>query len=256
MDSAIEVVERHLIRVDVSTACSPLNGHVAERHPLLHRQNLNGRASEFIGITNTALNPERADHMEHQILGGNTIGELAIHLDSTHFQLVHRQALTRENITHLTGADTESDGTERTMGGGVRVATRHGHPWLSQTQLWSDHMHDSLSTTAQTVQDNAVLSAVTFQRAEHLLSQGVFKWALLGDGGDDVIDRGNGSLRTTHGQSFVLQGSKGLGAGDFMDQMQTHEQLGGSTGKFRHPMQIPHLVVKGAGTQQSFCAED
>jgi hypothetical protein len=25
--------------------------------------------------------------------------------------------------------------------------------------------------------------------------------------------------------------------------------LGGSPGKLRHPMQIPHLVVEGAGTQ-------
>ncbi len=116
-------------------------------------------------------------------------------------------------------------------------------------------MHDALSTTAQAIQDNAVLSAVAFQRAEHLLSQGVFKWALLGDGGNDVIDRGNGSLRTTHGQPFVRQRSKSLGAGDFMDQMQTHEQLSGSTGKLRHPMEVPHLVVKGARTQQSLCAE-
>ena len=34
-----------------------------------------------------------------------------------------------------------------------------------------------------------------------------------------------------------------------MDQMKTHEQLGGSAGKLRHPMQVPHLVVEGAGTQ-------
>ena len=34
-----------------------------------------------------------------------------------------------------------------------------------------------------------------------------------------------------------------------MDQMKTHEQLGGSAGELRHPMQVPHLVVEGAGTQ-------
>ena len=194
--------------------------------------------------------------MEHQILGGDTIAELAIHLDSTHFQLVHRQALTGENISDLTGADAESDGTERPVGGGVRIAARHGHSGLGQPQLRSDHVHDSLATTAEAVQNNAVLCTVAFQRAEHLLSQGIFERALLRDGRHDVIHRGNGSFRTTHRQTLVAKRSKRLRAGDFMDQMQTHEQLRGSTGKIRHPMQIPHLVVKGAGTQQSFCAED
>ena len=35
-----------------------------------------------------------------------------------------------------------------------------------------------------------------------------------------------------------------------MDQMQTDKQLGGTAGELRHPMQAPHLVVEGAGTQQ------
>ena len=116
-------------------------------------------------------------------------------------------------------------------------------------------MHDALPTAAQTIQHDAVLRTIAFQGAEHLLSQRVSKRTLLRGGRHDVINRGDRPFRTAHGQTLVLQRSEGLGAGDFMDQMQTHEQLCGSTGEVRHPMQIPHLVVEGAGTQQSLCAE-
>ena len=116
-------------------------------------------------------------------------------------------------------------------------------------------MNNALATAAQAVQHNALLGAVAFQGAEHLLRQGVSEWTLLRGGRHDVVDGGNSPFRTAHRQALVLQRGEGLGAGDFMDQMQTHEQLCGSTGEVRHPMQIPHLVVEGAGTQQSLCAE-
>ena len=111
-------------------------------------------------------------------------------------------------------------------------------------------MDDPLPATADPVQFDAVLGAVPLQGGEHLLRQGIGERTGLIGGGNDVIDGGDRSIRATHGQALVPQGSKSLGAGDLMDQMQTHEQLGGSSGKLRHPVQIPHLVVEGAGTQQ------
>ena len=107
-------------------------------------------------------------------------------------------------------------------------------------------MDDALTTTADAVETDAVISAIALKCAEHLLSQRIGKGTGLGCGWDDVVHRRNRPLRTSHGQTLVLQGSKGLRTGDLMNQMQPHKQLGGSPGKFGHPMQIPDLVVESA----------
>ena len=54
--------------------------------------------------------------MENEILGGNALTEPAVHLDATHLELVHGQALAGQHIPHLTGADAKRNGTEGAMG--------------------------------------------------------------------------------------------------------------------------------------------
>ena len=119
MRTTREVIKGDLIRIDISTTGSPFDGHVAERHPLLHRQRLDGRARELIGKTDTTFDTQGANDVKDQILGVHTIGQGSIHTDATNLEFVHRQALARENITNLTGADAKSDGAERPMGGGM-----------------------------------------------------------------------------------------------------------------------------------------
>ena len=116
-------------------------------------------------------------------------------------------------------------------------------------------MHDPLTAAADAVQLNVVLGTVAFQGAEHFLRQRIGKGSRLRRCRNDVIHRRDRALRAAHGQPFVLESGEGLGTGDLVDQMQTHEQLCGSTGKLRDPMQIPHLVVESAGTQALSCSD-
>ena len=114
--TTVEVIKRDLIRIDVTATGSALDCHVAEGHPLLHRQRLHRRAGEFIGKSDSTFHAERPDHMKDQILGGNPIGQTAVHLDATDLELGHGQALTGQHIPHLTGADAEGDGAKGSMG--------------------------------------------------------------------------------------------------------------------------------------------
>ncbi|CAI8351096.1 MAG: Uncharacterised protein [Cyanobium sp. ARS6] len=107
-------------------------------------------------------------------------------------------------------------------------------------------MHDSLTATAQSIEGDAMPGAIALEGAEHLLSQRIRKRTCLTDGGNDVINRGDGSFRTANRQTLVVQSSKGLRTGDFVNQMQTDEQLCGTSGEIRDAMQIPDLVVKGS----------
>ena len=136
------------------------------------------------------------------------------------------------------------------MGGGVGIAAGHRHAGLGEPKFGGNHMHDSLAATAQAMQGDAVVGAIALEGLEHRFSQRVGKGPLLGGGRHDVIDRGHGALGMEHGQSQVAQAGEGLGRGHLMDEMQADEQLGGAPGKLGDPVQIPDLVVKGAGAQE------
>ena len=250
----LEVVKGDLIGVDVTAAGAALNRHVAEGHPLLHRERLNCWTGEFVGITHAALHPQGANHVQDQVLGVDAGLELTIHPDPADLELAHRQALAGEHIPHLTGANAKGDRTESPMGGGVGVAAGHGHARLGQTQFGGNHVDDPLATAADAMQGDAVLRAVRLQGGEHFLRQGIREGARLGGRRNDVIHRGDRALGVPHRQTQVLQAGKGLGAGDLVDQMQADEQLGGPTRQLGDLVKIPNLVVEGAGAHADACS--
>ena len=110
--------------------------------------------------------------MEHQILGGHTVGEAPITSMRRTFSLfMARLWLARTSCTWLVPIPKAM--APGAIGGGVGVAAGHGHSRLGQAQLRCNHMHDALATASQAIEHNAVLSAVSLQGAEHLLSQGI-----------------------------------------------------------------------------------
>ena len=98
-----------------------------------------------------------------------------------------------------------------------------------------------------------MLAAVALQGAEHLLRQWISKGPGLIGGGNDVVHRGDSPFGASDAEPLVTQTRERLGTGDFVNQMETHEQLCGPPGQVCHPMKVPHLVVEGAGTQQCCC---
>ena len=132
------------------------------------------------------------------------------------------------------------------MGGGVGVTASHGHSWLGQAKLGSNHMHDPLATTTEAVECDAMPLAIPLQGAEHFLCKRIREWPSLAEGGNDVVDGGHRALRTAHRQTFLVESGKSLGAGYLMNQVQTDEQLCGTARQICDTMQIPDLVVEGS----------
>ena len=198
-------------------------------------------------MADAALHSERADHVQHQVLGVDARLQGALHPDAAHLELVHGQALAGQHIAHLAGADAKGDRTEGAVGGGVGIAAGHGHAGLGEAQFGRNHVHDPLAAAAEAVQGDGVVGAVDLQGGQHRLGQGIGEGPSLGGGGHDVVHRGHGALRVPHREPQIPQGCEGLGAGDLMDQVESNEQLGGATRQIRHPVQLPDLVVEGAG---------
>ena len=60
------------------------------------------------------------------------------------FMRIERQALRREHVAHLRGADAERDRAQRAVRRGVAVAARDRHARLRETELGTDHVDDAL----------------------------------------------------------------------------------------------------------------
>ena len=250
MGPTLEVGEGGGIGVAVAHPGAALDRHIAEGHALLHREGIDGGAGEFVGVAHTALHPEGANHVQHQVLGVDARLQGALHPDAAHLELVHGQALAGQHIAHLAGADAKGDRTKGAVGGGVGIAAGHRHAGLGEPQFGGDHMHDPLAATTEAMEGDAVVGAIALEGLEHRFGQGVGEGPRLGGGRHDVVDRGHGALGMEHAEAEVAQASKGLGRGHLMDEMQADKQLGGATGKLGDPVQIPNLVVKGAGAQE------
>ena len=84
------------------------------------------------------------------------------------------------------------------------ITASNGHSWLGEAQFRCNHMHNSLPTTPQSVECDAVTRAIALEGAEHLLGQRIRKRSLLTDSGNDVIDSGNCAFWAAHGKTLVI----------------------------------------------------
>ena len=81
------------------------------------------------------------------------------------FGRAQRQALGREHVAHLAGADAEGHRAEGAVRGGVAVAAGDRHAGLREPELGPDHVHDALLPARRVEEADAVLGAVALEGA-------------------------------------------------------------------------------------------
>ncbi len=181
--------------------------------------------------------------MEDDVLGVDPLGQLAVDGDPADLGLVHRQGLRRQDVGDLGGADAEGDGSE---GAWVEV-------WLSPQAIvmpgWvSPCSGPTMWTTPSAVvvdveEGDAELAAVLLDRRHHLFGEEVLERTGL------VVGRGRCGRRWrwcvpggTHLEAPITEHFEGLGAGDFVDEVQADEELRLAAGERSHGVQIPNLL--------------
>ena len=130
---------------------------------------------------------------------------------------------------------------------GVAVATRDRHAGLCKSELRTDNMHDALVVAERAVgtgQGNAEFAAVLLERDGHLFRDHVEKRTAAAVGRYDVVDGGEGAIGKCDVPPVLAQHVERLRAGDFVNQVQSDEQLRLSARQRAHFMCVPHLVKK------------
>ena len=142
--AALKVGVSHFVGCDQPGPGTPLDAHVADRHPALHGERPDGGAPVLDHVGHAAPGPDGADDGQCDVLGRDARGEVALDGDCHRPGPHLGQRLGGQHVLHLARADAEGERAEGAVGRGVRVAADDRHAGLGDAQLGTDHVHDAL----------------------------------------------------------------------------------------------------------------
>lgn len=145
--------------------------------------------------------------------------KFSVHVDAAHFHGAERHGLSGQDIANLSSTDTEGNGAECSVGGGVGVTTSDGGSWLGDALLRADHVHNALFPSGKTEVGNAELFRVLVELLNHGFCQRIGKRRNLAVGRDNVIHCREGAMRVSHFKAKVAEHSEGLWAGDLVNEV-------------------------------------
>ena len=249
MGSARDVLEGDLVGRDQARPRPALDAHVADRHPLLHAQGADRAAPVLEDVPGRPRHADPREEGQDDVLGGHARRERTFHADLERLRATLEQALGGEDVLDLAGADPERERPEGPVGGRVAVPAHDGHPRLGQAQLRTDDVDDPLVRRTDAVEGNAELGAVLLEAAHLGGGHQVEDRQAPIRGGDRVVDRGQGLVRTPHPQAAGPQPVEGLRARHLVDEVQVHVQHVGDLVRAAHDdVLVPDLVHDGAGS--------
>src|SRR3954447_360788 len=237
---ALKERERGLIGRDHACTSAGFDGHVADRHPALHRQGANGIAAVFDDVTLPATGADAGDDAENEVLGRHPGGQVADDLDRHRLRALQRQRLSCEDMLDLAGADAEGEGAEGTVRAGVTVTAHHRHAGLGEAELRPDDVDDALVGVTHRMQADAELRAVLAQGLDLLTAHRIVDRAV--GRRHVVVLGGDGEVGTSYDATGRAQPVEGLWAGDLVDQVQVDVEqvrlvVGGA-----HEVGVPDLL--------------
>ena len=182
--------------------------------------------------------------MKRHVFCVNTRRKLAVNIDATDFQLGHRHCLSRQNVTNLSGSDSESNCTKRTVRRRVRITASNRRSGLSNPLLRPNNVNNALSSAADIKKLYVEFFTVITKRIDHLLSQRIGKWLHVSSGRHDVIHRRKRPIREFHLQIKITQHSESLRTCHLMNQVRANKELGLPIGQGTNGVGIPHFFEK------------
>ena len=148
---------------------------------------------------------------------------------------VLQQALRREHVRHLAGADAERERAERAVRAGVAVAAHDHRPRLGQPQLRPDDVHDALRSrcparAARCRSPAQFFSSAAICSARRVVEHGDAPVAAARRGRRRVIHRRHRALGPAHLEAALAQPGERLRRGHLVHQVQVDVEDGGRVG--------------------------
>ncbi|GBE23354.1 hypothetical protein BMS3Bbin01_02738 [bacterium BMS3Bbin01] len=121
-------------------------------------------------------------------------------------------------------ADAEGESAEGAVGGRVGVAADDHHARLRDALLGPDHVNDALAGIVQPEQRDPELFTVGDQGLDLSFGERVANAQISMDGRDAVVDGGQAQVGPAYRAFCKAEAFEGLWGGDFVEQLQIHEE--------------------------------
>ncbi len=242
----LEIGEGGLVGRDHPGARAALDRHVAQRHPLFHREAAHRRALVFDDVPGTARDADGAEDREDQILrrraGRQLAGDQHLHRLGA---LLH-DGLRGEHVLDLGNPDAEGERAERAVGRGVAVAAHHQRAGEDEPQLRPDDVHHALPPVAHRINVDALLGAVFLDVGDHPPRVVV----LVGDavrarrGRHHVVRDADGEIGPINLAPRRPEAGKRIGRHALVDEMAVDEQDRAIVAQGLDHVSVPDLFVE------------
>jgi hypothetical protein len=195
-------------------------------------------------VAGAAVGADLVDDRENDVFGGDAEGKRALDVDEQIFRFFLRQALRREDVFDLGGADPESQRAESAVRRGVRIAADDRHPGLREALFGAENVNDALFDPVEIVKPDAELAGVFSQRLDLLGGDPVVEGQMTVDRRDRVVERREGQLGPAHAAAGEPQAFEGLRARHFVHEVQIDVKQGGLARFFGDDVRVPDFIVK------------
>mmetsp|Transcript_3556 Transcript_3556/g.6059 ORF Transcript_3556/g.6059 Transcript_3556/m.6059 type:complete len:220 (+) Transcript_3556:1031-1690(+) len=122
----VEVVDGLLVDGEVSHGGAVLGSHVGNGGSVCEVQALNSGSEELDELADDSSLSEHLDAGEHEIGGGDVLGQGSLESESDDLGQNHGDGLTKHDGLGLDSSDSPADNSEAIDHGGVRIGSNHG----------------------------------------------------------------------------------------------------------------------------------
>ena len=141
---AVDVLVGRVVRRDEPGPRAALDAHVADRHPLFHRQRADRLAAVLEDVAGPATDADPGQQGEDDVLGAHAWDEPAIDPDFVGLRVALEQGLGGEDHLDLARPDPERQRSEGAVRARMRVPAHDRHARLGQSHLRADDVDDPL----------------------------------------------------------------------------------------------------------------
>ena len=249
MAAAVDVLEGRVVGGDEAGPRAALDGHVADRHPLLHRERPDRLAAVLEDVAGAAADPDPGDEGEDDVLGPDAGAQPAVDADLVGLRLPLEERLGGEDHLDLARADPEGQRPERAVGRRVAVAADDRHARLGQAQLRADDVDDPLGLRAVGVDRDPELGAVGLQLLHLGGGHRVDDREAARRGRRGVVGGRDRALGAADAEPAGAQAREGLRAGDLVDEVEVDGEDGGRALVLGDDVVVPDLLDERAGAR-------
>ncbi len=250
MQPAAEVVIRRIVRRDQPGPRAAFDGHVADRHLVLHREIPDHLTRVLNAVAHAATGRDLSDEIKNDILRRDARSQLAVDAEFKRLWPRLQQRLRRHHVFDFAGANSERERAERAVRRGMAVAADDRHARLRVALFRTDDVDNALANIVNVVQRDAELFAIGAERVDLLLRDRIQNRQAAIGGRNVVVDGRERPLRPANFAAREAQSLKRLRARHFMHQVQIDIENRLPARLFEHDMIVPDILKQRARLHQ------